>query len=37
LGISIDGIRFHIKRIYKKMGVNNRIEALNKWNEDNNL
>lgn len=30
-GISVDGVRFYIKRIYQKLGVNNAREALHKY------
>lgn len=35
LDITIDGIRFYIKKIYKKLGVRKRNEALKLWKEMN--
>ncbi|HSL86258.1 MAG TPA: helix-turn-helix transcriptional regulator [Bacteroidales bacterium] len=32
LGKSEDTIKYHLKRIYRKLGVNNRIEAINEFN-----
>lgn len=31
LGMSIDGVRYYIKRIYKKMGVHNSRQAINNY------
>lgn len=31
LGMSIDGVRYYIKRIYKKMGVHNSRQAMNSY------
>jgi LuxR family maltose regulon positive regulatory protein len=33
LGKSPDTIKYHLKKIYKKLGAGNRIEAINKFNE----
>ena len=30
---SPDTIKYHLKKIYKKVGAGNRIEAINKFNE----
>jgi DNA-binding CsgD family transcriptional regulator len=30
---SPDTIKYHLKNIYKKLGVGNRVEAINKFNE----
>ncbi len=35
LDMTIDGIRFYIKKIYKKLGVKKRAEALRLWKESN--
>ncbi|MCB2219510.1 MAG: helix-turn-helix transcriptional regulator [Bacteroidetes bacterium] len=32
-GVSINTVKFHLKNIYRKLGVNNRVSALNKFNE----
>ena len=32
LGITKNGVRFHIKNIYTKLNVKNRVEAVRKWN-----
>lgn len=32
MGISKNGVRFHVKNIYAKLQVNNRVEAARKWN-----
>jgi DNA-binding CsgD family transcriptional regulator len=31
LGITKNGVRFHIKNIYIKLNVKNRLEAVRKW------
>ena len=33
LGKSPDTIKYHLKKIYKKLGAGNRVEAINKFNE----
>ncbi|MFO7575018.1 MAG: helix-turn-helix transcriptional regulator [Bacteroidales bacterium] len=33
LGKSPDTIKYHLKKIYRKLGASNRIEAINKFNE----
>jgi LuxR family maltose regulon positive regulatory protein len=33
LGKSTDIIKYHLKKIYKKLGATNRVEAINKFNE----
>lgn len=33
LGLSINTVKYHLKKIYKKLIVKNRIEAINKFNE----
>lgn len=35
LGISSNTVKYHLKKIYKKFGVANRVEAINKFNEIN--
>lgn len=30
--ISVNTVKFHLKKIYKKLGAKNRIEAINKFN-----
>jgi DNA-binding NarL/FixJ family response regulator len=32
LSISKNGVRFHVRNIYSKLNVNNRVEATRKWN-----
>lgn len=32
LGISKNGVRFHVRKIYSKLKVNNRVDAVRKWN-----
>lgn len=32
LGISKNGVRFHIRKIYTKLNVKNRVDAVRKWN-----
>jgi ATP/maltotriose-dependent transcriptional regulator MalT len=34
LGISVETLRMHIKNIYKKYGVHNRVQLMQKINED---
>lgn len=34
-GISINTVKYHLKRIYKKLHVQNRVEAINKFNAIN--
>jgi DNA-binding NarL/FixJ family response regulator len=31
LGISKNGVRFHMRKIYTKINVNNRVDAVRKW------
>jgi len=31
--VSINTVKFHLKNIYRKFGVNNRVSAINKFNE----
>jgi DNA-binding NarL/FixJ family response regulator len=31
IGISVDGVRYHVKKIYKALNVNNKMEAINKY------
>lgn len=33
LGKSPNTIKYHLKKIYKKLGTGNKIEAINKYNE----
>jgi len=33
LGKSPNTIKYHLKKIYKKLGAGNKIEAINKYNE----
>jgi LuxR family maltose regulon positive regulatory protein len=33
LGKSVDTVKYHLKKIYKKLGAKNRIEAINKFNK----
>ncbi|HUW93959.1 MAG TPA: LuxR C-terminal-related transcriptional regulator [Bacteroidales bacterium] len=33
LGKSPNTIKYHLKKIYKKLGVGNRVEAINKYSE----
>jgi LuxR family maltose regulon positive regulatory protein len=33
LGKSPDTIKYHLKKLYRKLGASNRIEAINKFNE----
>jgi DNA-binding CsgD family transcriptional regulator len=32
-GITINTVKFHLKKIYKKLHVINRVQAINKYNE----
>ena len=32
LNITLNGVRFHVKNIYAKLQVNNRVDAARKWN-----
>lgn len=34
-GISINTVKYHLKRVYKKLHVQNRVEAINKFNSVN--
>lgn len=34
--ISVNTVKFHLKRIYKKLNAGNRVEAINKFNEITN-
>jgi len=36
LNISINSVKFHIKNAYKKLGVNNKMEAIKKFKEKDN-
>jgi ATP/maltotriose-dependent transcriptional regulator MalT len=31
-GISVNTVKYHLKRVYKKLHVQNRVEAINKFN-----
>lgn len=31
--VSVNTVKFHLKRIYKKLRVSNRVQAINKFNE----
>ncbi len=31
LGVSVNTVKYHLKRIYKKLNAQNRIEAINKF------
>ena len=32
-GISVNTVKYHLKKIYKKLHAQNRIEAINKYNK----
>ncbi len=32
-GITVNTVKFHLKKIYKKLKVFNRVQAINKFNE----
>ena len=32
-GISVNTVKYHLKRIYKKLQAENRVEAINKFDE----
>ena len=32
LHLSVNTVKYHLKRIYKKFGANNRVEAINQYN-----
>ncbi|MBK8192274.1 MAG: response regulator transcription factor [Lewinellaceae bacterium] len=36
LGISVDGIKYYVKNIYRKLGVNKKIDALRMFREQMN-
>jgi LuxR family maltose regulon positive regulatory protein len=31
--VSVNTVKYHLKNIYRKLGVTNRVEAINKFNE----
>ena len=33
IGITVNTVKFHLKKIYKKLDVVNRVQAINKFNE----
>jgi len=33
LGRSLNTVKYHLKKIYRKLGVKNRIEAINEFNK----
>ena len=35
-GISVNTVKFHLKKIYKKLKVINRVQAINKFNKITN-
>ena len=35
IGITVNTVKFHLKKIYKKLDAINRVEAINKFNETN--
>jgi len=36
VGLSVNTIKYHLKKIYKKLGAKNRVDAINKFNEIKN-
>ncbi len=32
-GLSVNTVKYHLKNIYRKLGVTNRVEAINKFNQ----
>ena len=32
LNLSVNTVKYHLKRMYKKLGANNRVEAINHYN-----
>ena len=32
-GLSVNTVKYHLKNIYRKFGVTNRVEAINKFSE----
>lgn len=36
-GITVNTVKFHLKKIYKKLDAINRVQAINKFNELENL
>ncbi|MEM8527876.1 MAG: response regulator transcription factor [Bacteroidota bacterium] len=37
LGMTVDGVKYHIKNIYKKLNVNNKTDAINAFNKEKKL